>query len=117
MLHEFFSKYDLVSIWSKFPADFTYVHHTMTAFSTIDHFMVTPSFLDNCVSAAPIHRGDNRSGHEPIMLKFKVPKVAEKLSPKPVTVKKPSWLKAEEEDIQNYTQVLHSKLSDLQMPK
>ena len=86
-------KNDLVSVWEKFPADFTYQHTDLTSFSTIDHFYVTRKFLDNCLDAAPIHDGSNRSNHSPIMLKIRVPEVIEMKQPENAQISKPNWWK------------------------
>ena len=41
IVREAFEDLDLKSIWNKFSVDFTYCSPTDTAFSTIDHFMVS----------------------------------------------------------------------------
>ena len=114
---EFLDKNDLVSIWTKFPADFTYRHTDLKSISLIDHFFVTKSFLSNCLDAAPIHLGDNRSPHSPIMLKIKIPFVGEKEKTEMLPISKPDWKKANDLDIDNYTMTLHEKLSKLGVPE
>ena len=117
ILKNYFMKNDLVSVWEKFPADFTYQHTDLTSFSTIDHFYVTRKFLDNCLDAAPIHDGSNRSNHSPIMLKIRVPEVIEMKQPENAQISKPNWWKATDEDIEHYSQELHSKLCELPLPE
>ena len=116
IMNDFLEKHGLVSVWSKFPADFTYQHHNLISFSTIDHFFVTERFLDNCVDASPIHLGDNRSNHSPIMLKVKLPEVASPEKPEKVIKRKPDWNNATDDDKDEYHDVLHEKLLDLPVP-
>ena len=117
IMDEFFNKYGLVSIWTKFDADYTYEHNTHSSWSTIDHFMVTQHCLENCIDAAPLHFGHNRSGHSPIMLKFRVPATIKRSELKPITELKPSWTRAEPEDLDDFTQTLHEKLENLPPPE
>ena len=84
--------------------------------SLIDHFFVSESFLDYCLDAAPLHLGDNRSNHSPIMLNIQVPYVTEKELIKEGHRRRPNWRKANDIDIDNYTLALHSKLCDLKLP-
>ena len=117
VINEFLSKNDLVSIWSKFPCDFTYQHLNLTSFSTIDHFFVTESFLENCVDAAPMHFAENRSNHSPIMLKIKLPEDIIKDQTRPIVKTVPSWRKATDGDKDDYTYYVHEKLSNLPIPE
>ena len=116
IVNDFLEKHELVSVWDKFGADYTYQHNNLTSFSTIDHFFVNQHFLENCVDAAPIHLVDNRSNHSPIMIKVKIPEVIERSNLKPQVTTKPDWRKASDEDKDNFTAELHEKLSDLEMP-
>ena len=116
IMDEFLNKYGLVSVWTKFDANYTYEHNNQSSWSTIDHFMVTEHCLENCIDAAPIHFGHNRSGHSAIMLKFRVPETIQKAELKPITELKPSWRKADSEEIDDFTQTLHDKLLDLPPP-
>ena len=117
IINEFLEKHGLVSVWSKFPADFTYQHNNLISFSTIDHFFVTERFLDNCVDASPIHLGDNRSNHSPIMLKVKLPDATIPQKPEKVIKRKPDWNNASDDDKDEYHDVLHEKLLDLPVPE
>ena len=117
IVSEFLDRYDLKSVWTKFAADFSYCHTDLASFSLIDHFFVNENFLDNCLDAAPMHLGDNRSNHSPIMLKIRIPDMQRKESINSVVIAKPNWRKAEQEDIDEYTVVLNEKLSDLSLPQ
>ena len=117
VVNEFLDKHGLVSVWSKFPADFTYQHHNLISFSTIDHFFVTERFLDHCVDASPINLGDNRSNHSPIILKIRLPEAVQTEKPKKVIKRKPDWNKASEEDKEEYHDVLAEKLQQLPVPE
>ena len=74
--------------------------------------MVTERFLaENVVSAAPVHWGDCRSNHEPIMVKIRIPKYVQKEKIKSESIVKTSWKKADEEDIEEYKDMLDSLLT------
>ena len=117
LVEEFLNKHGLVSVWSKFACDFTYQHNTLQSFSTIDHYFVTSDFLENCVTdAAPLHLAENRSGHQPIMIKILLPETANRTKIKPVTEIKPCWRTADEADIALFSETLHNKLAELPLP-
>ena len=115
-LSDFFDKNNLRSIWTKFHADYSYRHTDLKSLSLIDHFFVTKEFLDKCVDAAPLHLGDNRSSHSPIMLRINIPQINEKENNAGLTVKRPNWKKAYSEDIEAYSYKLDEKLSQLTLP-
>ena len=117
IVSEFMDKHELRTVWSKFGADFTYQHTNLTSFSTIDHFYVTENFLNNCcVDAAPIHLGDNRSNHSPIMLKIKVPAVGVQEIDDNVIKQKPDWKKSSEHDKAQFSRTLEEKLANIVIP-
>lgn len=116
LVSDFISKFGLVSVWEKFPADFTHQHTNLTSFSTIDHWFVSEHFLVNCLDAAPVHLGDNKSNHSPIMLKLNLPEVAQKETVQIDSIQKPQWNKAYEEDLNSYTNILHGKLETISVP-
>ena len=105
IVYEFLQKNGLLSVWGKFPASYTYQHNTLTSFSTIDHFFVTESFLENCVDAAPIHLPDNQSNHSPIMLRIRIPEYVTRAKLKPIVTRKPDWKKADDNDKEKFTKV------------
>ena len=118
ILSEFFMKHDLISAWTKFPASYTYQHHTLTSFSTIDHFMVTERFLEDCIlDAAPIQLPCNLSNHSPIMLKIRVPAVVENVQKRETFVPKPNWRKADEEEIDDFHDAAQVKLQHIRVPE
>ena len=97
IIDNFLAKNNLVSAWSKYLADFTYQHTDLKSFSTIDHFFTTERFLaENVVSAAPVHWGDCRSNHEPIMMKIRIPKTVQREKIKLEPIEKTCWKVAED---------------------
>ena len=110
IFHRIEPKHDLVSVWEGFDVDYTYQHYNYTSLSTLDHFFVTERFLSNCISAAPLHFPDNKSGHSPIMLKISVPEIAERSHVEPQIIARPNWRKADEFEIEDYSQALHARL-------
>ena len=71
-VRDFLKKVGLTSVWNKFQADFTHMHTDYISTSIIDHFFVNSSLLDHIIYAGPLHLGDNRSSHSPIMLKLQL---------------------------------------------
>ena len=65
-----------MSVWDKFPIDFTHLHTDMKSTSILDNFFVSQQLLDLVVDAGPIHLGDNRSRHSPIMMKVRLTEIA-----------------------------------------
>ena len=117
-MKEFLSRLGLVSVWSKFHADFTHLHVDSKSTSVIDHFFLNQGLLDLVEDAGPIHLGDNLSRHSPIMLKLKLPQVAYS-NTKETEFKmnrSPAWYKASQADKDHYTSLLEQKLLELEIP-
>ena len=51
----FMDRIGLVSVWEKFPIDFTHVHTDLKSFSILDNFYVNKDFLDMVEDAGPVH--------------------------------------------------------------
>ena len=62
----------LVSVWKKFPIDYTHIHTDLKSTSVLDNFFLSERLLEHVEDAGPIHLGDNLSRHSPIMMKIKV---------------------------------------------
>ena len=95
---DFMDKVGLESVWDKFPVDFTHMHTDNKSTSILDNFFVNRRLLDCIVDAGPVHLGDNRSRHSPIMIKIEIgnmPAVVKQPSlPRP---SRPAWYKAKDE--------------------
>ena len=65
----FLDRVGLVSVWERFPIDFSYIHTDHKSTSILDNFYVNETLLQYVDSARPLHLGDNPSGHAPIMLR------------------------------------------------
>ena len=72
MMKIFYEKVGLLSVWDKFPIDYTYIHTDLKSTSTLDHFLVNERLLDLVVDAGVLHFGDNLSRHSPIIMKLNV---------------------------------------------
>ena len=72
--------------------------------------------LSYIVDAGVIHLGDNPSRHSPIMMKLDVGNipVMSRLSEK--VPKRPAWYKADQDQLDEYTETLDAKLSAVQVP-
>ena len=89
---------------------------TLLIFTSIsNHFLVNRRLLEY-MECSPIHLGDNASRHSPIMLKLKVANIPRSAPVNMDKPRRPAWHKAGEEDINNYTQLLHDKLGRLDTP-
>ena len=69
---EFLEKIGLLSVWDKFPVDFTHMHTDAKSTSILDHFYVNQRLLESITDAGPVHLGDNRSRHSPIIMKVEI---------------------------------------------
>ena len=115
---------DLVSVWHKFPIEFTYCQ-TVTrnfqmqhSFSTIDHFITKEQFLNNCVEATVLHLAENISNHEIIYLKVNCPQeisLSQNESPSKAN-NLPNWPKATPEQIISFKNDLICGLSYVNVP-
>ena len=115
----FMERMGLISVWEKFPVDFTHVHTDLKNFSILDNFFVNKDLLDQVEDAGPVHCVTNLSRHSPIMMKLKLKealpsKVPIKNLPQP---RRPAWLKASENDKHLYTTLLEEKLQNISEPK
>jgi len=58
---------------NKYHIDYSY-NFNMSRFNTLDHFIIFGILFENYImSVDPIHRGDNLSDHEPIVMKLALP--------------------------------------------
>ena len=105
----------LISCWDQNECDFTHIHVDLKSVTTLDHFLVNRRLLE-FIECTPIHLGDNASRHSPIMLKLKVANIPRSAPVNMDKPRRPAWHKAGEEDINNYTQLLHDKLGRLDTP-
>ena len=72
--------------------------------------------LQHITSAGALHLGDNPSRHSPIMLQLKVGDIPMREEVTVTPPRRPAWAKASRENKDNYTTVLHNKLSNLVTP-
>ena len=93
------------------PVDYTHLSlvRSVPAYSTIDHFVVSPQVHQAVAEANVLHCGGNPSNHSPIYLKLRVGELDLELeSPNPES--RISWDKATEDARLNYQDQLASKL-------
>ena len=108
VIKRFLEKIGLISVWTKFPIDYTHIHTDLKTTSVLDHFIVNERLLSVIEDCGVMHFGDNPSRHSPIMIKLRLDNL-------PVIVRKPqtiqqhlAWYKANVEDIDSYTENLQS---------
>ena len=95
----FLERIGLVSVWDKFPIDFTHIHTDMKSTAILDNFFVSKKLLDLVVDAGPLHLGDNRSRHSPVMMKIELTDIPVRSEQREAPrARKPVWYKSTEED-------------------
>ena len=114
----FLEKVGLISIWEKFPVDFTYMHTDSKSTSVLDNFFVNEAMLPYIERAGPLHLGDNGSGHSPIMMCLKVQDIPRRqLQQDEIRVpRRLAWDKAEKEELSKYKAELQRRLEQLEEP-
>ena len=114
----FLDKVGLVSVWEKFPIDFTYMHHDHKSCSILDNFYVNAELLPYIEEAGPIHLGDNPSGHSPVLLKLKLSHPPKSNIQECVRVpRRLQWSKADEADIKKFSKHIQERLEVLADPE
>ena len=116
-LSGFLSRLGLVTVWDKFPVDYTHVHTDFKSTSTLDHFVVNRKLLDHIVDCGVLHLGDNPSRHSPIMLKLNVGNILKLNKKEMIRHRKPVWYKADQMARDNFTMDLHNRLVSLVEPE
>ena len=114
----FLDRVGLVSVWERFPIDFTHIHTDNKSTSILDNFYVNEGLLQFIESAGPLHLGDNTSGHSPILLTLRIADIPKK--PEEEELRMPrrlAWDKADEGQRKLFTVKLKEKLELLQDPE
>ena len=65
-------KIGFVSVWEKFPINYTHIHTGYPSNATLDHFMVDKELLKYISDAGALHLGDNLSRQSTIIIKLNV---------------------------------------------
>ena len=118
-MRQFLEDAGLVSVWEKFPVDFTHLHTDNKSTSILDNFFMNERLLEYVESAAPIHLGDNLSRHSPIMISLRISDIPRKSSEHEEELRQPrrlSWDKASEQQLQDYQARLQAELSTVTVP-
>ena len=114
----FVDRVGLVSVWEKFPVDFTHIHTDHKSTSILDNFYVNEGLLQHIESAGPLHLGDNTSNHSPIMLSLKVAEIPRRAVEEEVRrPRRLDWSSAEQEQIKNFKVNLGEQLAGLEVPQ
>ena len=117
IMRRFMEKVGLVSIWDKFPVDYTHIHTDYKSTSVIDHFVMNERLVSLVADCGPIHLGDNRSRHSPIMVKLNMGAIPVKQKETSRTVKRPAWYKASQENISAFTKGVDDRLMSIMVPE
>ena len=123
IVHTFMIEHNLVTIWNKFPCEFTYTHHVpnnagLYNFSTIDHIMVKENFMDRCTDGSVLHLGENLSKHEIIYMKLKLDSSIPSNRQTDIDLRnsKPRWNLASKEEIDAFLQEFNRSLLEINIP-
>ena len=121
-VREFLYNFNLVSVWSSFDVDFTFMNNqvrdgkNILATSVIDHFIIHQNGLNSVRDAKVIHLGDNLSCHEPIYMCISANIIVDINTETPVqngsNVSAPNWRKTSQENLLYYRNDLSSKLNN-----
>jgi hypothetical protein len=116
LVKEYYIKQQFTYAWQHHNIDFTYSSPDDSSFSCIDHFLYSTSLKDHILDAKVIHRGDNISGHSPIIMSVKVSQLAHIVKRDPVRKPKQNWSRATDRDIVKYKSTLNEKLNAISIP-
>ena len=111
------SRLGLISLWERHQVDYTHMHTDFKSTSVIDHFIMNERLLSLVVDCGPLHLGDNRSRHSPIMMKLDLGHLPVQKRVKATATRRPCWYKAEQHQVEEFTSLVHDKLSSLQVPE
>ena len=112
----FVERLGLVSLWSRYPVSYTYMHNDNKSKSVLDHFLISQRLLDLVEDCGVVERGDNLSGHSPIWVKLRLGSLPKKQKYSGWVPRKPSWGKATHDQVSLYTSTLEQKLHSLHAP-
>ena len=120
IVKNFCSDFDVESVWSFHPCDFTYYqersqgNRTIVSKSVIDHFCISSHSLNLCTEASPLHIAENRSFHDPIYLKLNTSvRTSQSENNDKPRESKLLWNRATPKQISTYKSDLSSLLSDI----
>ena len=117
IMRRFMDKIGLVSLWERHPIDHTHIHTDFKSTSVLDHFIMNERLLDLVVDCGPIHLGDNRSRHSPIIVKLNLGAIPVRQRECIKTCRRPAWYKASELDIMSYTEELSNRVQNIVLPE
>ena len=115
----FMEKHHLVSLWEQKQITHTYEQickNGRVSRSTVDHFVISPQLLPLIVDCGVIHRGDNLSVHSPIWVKLNLGALPLRKKTVLSSLKRPSWSKASQTNVDAYTAGVQERLTALQLP-
>ena len=115
----FLAERNLMKTWDNFEIEFTCMHeaNNVTSTSTIDHFFYNEAAADSIVDAGVLSIPENSSDHCPIYCVIDAAEVPTKHTKTIDSKPRPSWKKAEQEEKENYHNLLKVKLENLEIPQ
>ena len=116
LLNTFMTSVNLLNANRNYDIDYTYLNNHTGSCSVIDHFYVSENIYDCISELNVIHRGDNLSDHEPLVLKVDIPLVRLSYKDKTYTGTKTDWKSINQSEKDNYAHLLNVKLDLLDLP-
>ena len=115
-ISSFLERVGLTSVWEHFPIDYTHIHTDLKSVSTLDHFIANRRLIERITDCGVMHLGDNPSRHSPIILKLDIGSIPKRSKTQKKKRNQPAWYKATQEDKDNFTMDLYSRLAALETP-
>ena len=123
IVNNFMEGLNLVTIWNKFPCEYTYMHHVPNNdgqynTSKIDHIMVPQHFVNRCIDGDVLHLGENLSNHGILFLKINIDinPSSEKKGSGSNFARGLKWNKATDDEINSLRQEFNDSLNNIMAP-
>ena len=115
-IRSWLTKMDLLSVWSIYPIDFTFLSNDLKTSSCLDHFIVSSNTLDIVEGAGVHHSGDSLSGHDIIWLSLSLEMTVKESKTSTSNYSRPCWDKATEWNKENFRINLSTRLESITIP-
>ena len=113
-LAAFVQETGLETLWNHHPVPYTHVHTDGRSRSVLDHFLLSPRLIPLVDSCGIVERGDNRSRHCPVWLRFKLGSLPVRKPSIKWVPRRPAWSKATSDQQKQYKFSLEQRLVQLQ---
>ena len=114
----FVERINLNCAWNRFNVDFKHIHEVndVSSVAIIDHFFWSDNLDSSVIDAGVIHSIENPSDHSPIYCVIDSDILNQKEENPAVSVSRPSWKRASEEEKLAFRETIVAKLSNINIP-